>query len=200
MYDAWAVYDETAETYLLGKNVDGFPCSFNGVDMPSDVEAAKEEAISYATYRILSHRFQSSPRAATTLPAINTLFAELGYDSGYTSTDYSTNIPAALGNYIAECIINFGYQDGYRDASDQCSLSHIWGGIHPPVDDIPGRLIGEKIGLDAFLLAESHFYKDVDQGGYYNYIDCNDSNAMVNPGMAEICDDLDNDCNSIMKG
>ena len=27
----------------------------------------------------------------------------------------------------------------YRDASDQCSLSRIWGGIHPSADDIPGR-------------------------------------------------------------
>jgi len=34
----------------------------------------------------------------------------------------------------------------YRDASDQTSLSRIWGGIHPPVDDIPGRIMGYEIG------------------------------------------------------
>jgi hypothetical protein len=45
----------------------------------------------------------------------------------------------------------------YRDASDQTSLSRIWGGIHPPVDDIPGRLIGQKIGPAAFRLAEQYF-------------------------------------------
>ena len=45
----------------------------------------------------------------------------------------------------------------YRDASDQTSLSRIWGGIHPPADDIPGRLIGLRIGRDAFALAEEHF-------------------------------------------
>lgn len=45
----------------------------------------------------------------------------------------------------------------YRDASDQTSLSRIWGGIHPPADDIPGRHIGIKIGVDAFLLAERYF-------------------------------------------
>ena len=45
----------------------------------------------------------------------------------------------------------------YRDASDQCSLSRIWGGIHPPADDIPGRLIGAQIGPNAFALAESLF-------------------------------------------
>ncbi len=41
----------------------------------------------------------------------------------------------------------------YRDASDQCSLSRIWGGIHPPADDIPGRLMGEKIGQRGFEYA-----------------------------------------------
>lgn len=33
----------------------------------------------------------------------------------------------------------------YRDASDQTSLSRIWGGIHPPIDDISGRIVGEKL-------------------------------------------------------
>ncbi|WP_255463258.1 FG-GAP-like repeat-containing protein [Microbulbifer sp. YPW1] len=45
----------------------------------------------------------------------------------------------------------------YRDASDQCSLSRIWGGIHPPVDDIPGRIIGEQIGKRAFEKAAGYF-------------------------------------------
>jgi hypothetical protein len=45
----------------------------------------------------------------------------------------------------------------YRDASDQCSLSRIWGGIHPPADDIPGRKIGIIVGNDAFGLAEQYF-------------------------------------------
>ena len=49
----------------------------------------------------------------------------------------------------------------YRDAADQCSLSRIWGGIHPPVDDIPGRVIGERVGNDAFDLAEAHFLGQV---------------------------------------
>ena len=44
----------------------------------------------------------------------------------------------------------------YRDASDQCSLSRIFGGIHPPADDMPGRLIGETIGIEAFQLADQY--------------------------------------------
>ncbi len=49
----------------------------------------------------------------------------------------------------------------YRDASDQTSLSRIWGGIHPPVDDIPGRKLGEIIGVDAATLAEAYFNGEV---------------------------------------
>ena len=45
----------------------------------------------------------------------------------------------------------------YRDASDQCSLSRIWGGIHAPQDDIPGRLIGKRIGQDAMTFAIRYF-------------------------------------------
>ncbi|MCY3883519.1 MAG: FG-GAP-like repeat-containing protein [Gammaproteobacteria bacterium] len=49
----------------------------------------------------------------------------------------------------------------YYDAADQCSLSRIWGGIHPPADDIPGRLIGIDIGRDAFDLARRYFAGEV---------------------------------------
>ena len=45
----------------------------------------------------------------------------------------------------------------YRDAADQCGLSRIWGGIHPPTDDIPGRMIGKRVGVDAFSEARKYF-------------------------------------------
>jgi hypothetical protein len=45
----------------------------------------------------------------------------------------------------------------YRDAADQCSLSRIWGGIHPPFDDIPGRRIGTLVAAEAFGMAERYF-------------------------------------------
>lgn len=45
----------------------------------------------------------------------------------------------------------------YRDAADQCSLSRIWGGIHPPADDLPGRKIGEQVGAQSVVFAESFF-------------------------------------------
>jgi len=44
----------------------------------------------------------------------------------------------------------------YRDASDQCSLSRIWGGIHPPCDDLPGRRIGLAVAEHALNMARAH--------------------------------------------
>src|SRR5690606_32608102 len=48
----------------------------------------------------------------------------------------------------------------YADASDQTSLSRIWGGIHPPADDLPGRHIGQAIAHDVFSLAKTFFEGD----------------------------------------
>ncbi|MFK7809774.1 MAG: MopE-related protein, partial [Saprospiraceae bacterium] len=83
----------------------------------------------------------------------------------------------------------------YQDASDQCSLSRIWGGIHPPADDIPGRLIGDTIGNDAYNLAKTYFYKDEDQDGFVSFEDCDDMDNTIYPGAPELCDGKDNDCN-----
>jgi hypothetical protein len=45
----------------------------------------------------------------------------------------------------------------YRDASNESSLSRIWGGIHPYFDDMPGRIIGVQIGTRAHFQAASYF-------------------------------------------
>ena len=115
MYDSWAAYDDVAEPFLLGNNVRGFKCLFDGVPQPNNVEAAREEAISYAAFRLLNHRFEDSPNFDITLPSLEDKMIDLGYDPTFTSTDYSTGNPAALGNYIAQCLITFGLQDGSNE-------------------------------------------------------------------------------------
>jgi hypothetical protein len=76
--------------------------------------------------------------------------------------------PGGLGEFSTKKNEFLVFEDGptqditlewatYRDAADQTSLSRIWGGIHPPFDDIPGRRIGTVVAADAFRLAERYF-------------------------------------------
>ncbi|MFN5621163.1 MAG: DUF6851 domain-containing protein [Flavobacteriales bacterium] len=48
----------------------------------------------------------------------------------------------------------------YRDASDQCSVSRIYGGLHPPQDDIPGRKVGLIVGPQAVDKANEFIHAD----------------------------------------
>ena len=41
------------------------------------------------------------------------------------------------------------------DASDQASLSRVYGGIHPAADDFSGRRIGHIVGPDAWNFART---------------------------------------------
>jgi hypothetical protein len=45
----------------------------------------------------------------------------------------------------------------YFDAADQSALSRIWGGIHPPQDDLPSRGIADVTGPAAFAFAKAHW-------------------------------------------
>lgn len=124
MYDAWAVFDPTADTYLLGRTLHGFTCPFAGMPVPEDIEAARREAISFAAFRLLSHRFQNAPGAAVVEKNFRHRLAALGYDRHFTSTDYSGGSAAALGNYLAECMINYGLQDGANEQNNYAPLAY----------------------------------------------------------------------------
>ena len=76
--------------------------------------------------------------------------------------------PGGMGTFEAKQNEFLVFEDGpttdvtlqwatYRDASDQCSLSRIWGGIHPPVDDIPGRELGIILGNKVIENANYYF-------------------------------------------
>ena len=117
MYDLWAVYDDQAIPFFLGQDIDGFNFDFDPelLAVPEDIEAAREEAISYAVYRLIKHRFQRSPGSAHIFALADDKMLELGYNPNFTSTDYATGGSAALGNYLAEQIISFGLQDGSNE-------------------------------------------------------------------------------------
>ena len=74
--------------------------------------------------------------------------------------------PGGLGEFRARAGEYLVFEDGpssdvtlqfasYFDAADQSALSRIWGGIHPPFDDIPSRGIGDRTGPRAFTFARA---------------------------------------------
>jgi len=80
----------------------------------------------------------------------------------------SPYFPGGLETHLAKQKEFLVFEDGpsqdvelqwvsYKDAADQCSLSRIWGGIHPYIDDIPGRLIGQIIGNESFEFGIEYF-------------------------------------------
>jgi hypothetical protein len=131
LYDAWAAYDNTADTYLLGHTVGGYTCPFAGISAPANFQAAREEAMSYAAYRLLRERFTTSPGAAQSLARFDSLMNVLGYNTAFASTDYSTGSPAALGNYIGQSIISYGLQDGSNESFNYAYLHYS--PVNPPL-------------------------------------------------------------------
>ncbi|WP_298238550.1 FG-GAP-like repeat-containing protein [uncultured Algibacter sp.] len=115
MYDAWAIVNHT-KPYLIGNTLNNVNNTFSGFEASNEnSKDVLNKAISYAAYRLLSHRFKNSPNAEATLAKLDLLMNQLGYDKNISLTDYTTGDAAALGNFIAESYITYGITDGSNE-------------------------------------------------------------------------------------
>jgi hypothetical protein len=138
MYDAWAAYDKDASTWLLGKTQNGISCDYARPAAPADTQLAREQAISYAAYRIIEYRFRNAPRVNEIINITRQLMADLGFDTDITSTQYEDGSPAALGNHIAACYITYGLADGSNETNNFAST--VYQPINPPIEpEKPGN-------------------------------------------------------------
>lgn len=108
MWDAWAAYDENASGVFVDED--------HGA---ADVEAAREEAISYAAFRVLEARYLDAVGATESIPEFDQLMGDLCYPTDVTATEGDT--PAALGNRIASVILDAGMVDGSNEAEGYAS-------------------------------------------------------------------------------
>ena len=127
MWDAWAVYDEDAIGIFVGEKI-----QLGQVE----VQAAREEAISYAAYRVLKARFADSPGAAQSLPAFDARMDALGYDKDYKGT--LGNSPAAVGNRCAITVLFNGFNDGANEAGGYANQYYEVINL-PLLPDFPGN-------------------------------------------------------------
>ncbi|MDQ2966019.1 MAG: hypothetical protein M3R57_09245, partial [Chloroflexota bacterium] len=109
MWDAWAAYEPGASGYIVKEKVSA-----------SDVRAARNEAISYAAYRVLSARYIKAVGADESLSEFADVMDSLCYPLEVTTTEGST--PAAVGNRIAAAVLAYGQTDGSNEG----------GGYAPP--------------------------------------------------------------------
>jgi hypothetical protein len=102
MWDAWAAYDSQAVGVLHHERASA-----------GNIETARDEAISYAAYRILSDRYAEAVNGSTTLASLSLLMSRLGYNPANTLATGPT--PAALGNRVAQSILAYASNDGAYD-------------------------------------------------------------------------------------
>ncbi len=107
LWDSWAAYDEIARTYLHHERATA---------TEDEKEAARHETMSFAAYRVLTSRFRTSPGATTTLAALDALMAQFEYEIDNVTMIGPT--PAALGNRIAQSVLEFGDADRSNAEND----------------------------------------------------------------------------------
>jgi len=118
MWDAWAAYDPTARGYLVTEK-----------DRAGDVAAARDEAISYAAYRVLTERYIKAVGADQSLSEFDDVMDSLCYP--LTDTATSGDSPAAVGNRIAAAVISYGKTDGSNEAGGYADTAYK--PVNPPL-------------------------------------------------------------------
>lgn len=118
MWDAWATYDPVASGDL-----------FTEKHTAGDPAAARDEAISYAAYRVLSARYIKAVGAAETLGEFDDLMDSLCYPISTSGTTGDT--PSAIGNRIAAAVLAHGKTDGSNETGGYAAPDYQ--PVNPPL-------------------------------------------------------------------
>jgi Domain of unknown function (DUF6851) len=118
MWDAWATYDPSAKGYFVAEK-----------HSAADIQAAREEAISYAAHGVLTARYANSIGAVDTITELDGLMGRLCYDLEVSATD--TDSPAAVGARIARAVLDRGLTDGSNEAEGYASPGYE--PVNPPL-------------------------------------------------------------------
>lgn len=118
MWDAWAAYDPAAGGVFVTDKAQA-----------ADVAAARDEAISYAAYGVLSHRYVDSVGGDESLSAFADVMDALCYPLDPAAV--SADSPAALGSRIAEAVLAATADDGSNEANGYAPVDYE--PVNPPL-------------------------------------------------------------------
>ena len=137
MYDAWAFLNDEADTYMLGKTVNGYSCDSPYLQTLNKSDIDVEEVISRAAYTLLDHRFRNAERYPSLSQGYRNLMNQHGYSISE-AVDISDASANALGKFIGECYVGYGWQDGSNES--QRYLNNFYKPKNPPVEPrLPGN-------------------------------------------------------------
>lgn len=156
MWDAWAAYNG-AKGYL--------------VQGPAQVlgDAELEETLSYAAYRVLSHRYVSATGGGISQACFDAFMARLGYEP--TDVTEEGDSPRALGNRIGAAVIAAFADDGANEAKNYASLEPYVPENPNLVVDVPGTRVDDPIRWQRLVLAQAVTQNGIPQGaGAQDYV------------------------------
>jgi len=123
MWDAWCAFDEKSVGYIHRER--------GVIPEGSSLQAARHQALSYAAYRTLTHRYSTVKHPQTSI--LNARVAqrgfvarmrEFGYPIEWIQVDEGDSSPAALGNRIARSVRTFFQQDGSNEIDEYTDVSY----------------------------------------------------------------------------
>lgn len=150
-WDAYAAYDPAVQGYLTEEKLEA-----------ADVDAAREEALSYAAYRVLSHRYAKAIGGPISVACFDAFMDKLGFDPEKTSEDGDS--PSALGNRIGTAIIETFADDGSNESNDYADPEGFVPESKNCVVDRPGAGADDPTTWQRLVLAKAETQNGIPAG------------------------------------
>ena len=152
VWDAYATYDADAKGYLSSEKFEA-----------NDVAAARAEAISFAAYRVLVHRYSSATGGgAISQACFDALMERLGYDPNDTSQDGDS--ARALGNRVGAAVVAAFADDGANEANAYADPEAFDPDAPRLVVDSPGTTATDPMIWQKLVLAKAETQNGIPVG------------------------------------
>ena len=152
MYDSWAAFSDEPQLFADERAT------------AADLEAERTEAISYAAFRVLRHRYDASralqPGSDISQACFRAFMERLGLDPDDEAREGDG--ARALGNRIGQAVIDAAADDGANEATDY-SDSTGYAPVSPPmIVDLPGTTgVADPFRWQELDLAEAITQNDI---------------------------------------
>ncbi|HEY3594624.1 MAG TPA: vanadium-dependent haloperoxidase, partial [Polyangiaceae bacterium] len=140
MWDAWAAYDPVATGYFTHERRTSV-----------DPDGERQEAISYAAYRVLSHRYATAVGGGVSQACFDAFMAKLGYDPA----DSSGTDARAFGNRVGAAVVDAFADDGANEANDYAPPAPFTSDVPNLIVDNPGTRTTDPLHWQKLVIAQA---------------------------------------------